>query len=947
MPTTSPAPRSGPSVPDRGTVPSGSGQPSAAVGWQQDPTVLLTTKLFAPPPHPDWVARPRVEARLNAGMRRKLTLLAAPAGFGKTAALSAWRATAAGQGLRLAWVSLDADDNDPVRFWSYVGAAIDSLSPGVAQPALTLLRVPQPPPIEAVLTVLLNGLATLDHEAALVLDDYHAIDAPSVHRGLAFLLDHLPPRLHLVIVSRAEPPLPLARLRARGDLVELRAADLRFTPHESSAFLTGVRGLPLAADDVAALAARTEGWIAGLHLAALSLQDRADPAGFVRAFAGSHRYLVDYLAEEVLDRQPADVRAFLLQTAILDRLSGPLCDAVTGRRGGQATLERLERANLFTVPLDDERSWYRYHHLFADFLRARLIAAEPDLTPTLHDRAATWFERAGITSEAVTHALAARDPDRAARLVAQAAESMWMRGELTTLLGWLEALPREVVRARPRLALTHACAHFLARSYDTDAVEALLAEAETGLGDAGDEQPATARDEANAEARGILAAMRAAVASVREDAPPTIAFARQALAALPPASAFWRTVALVSLGLAYDAGGAMAAAGRTLVEAAALARTTGNRYLALVATMNLARVRAAEGRLHASADVCRQGLALIAEQGGTRLPVAAYVHIQLGKLAYERNELDAAGRHLAEGIGGVRAPSEQLRVLIEGYATYARVKQGEGDAPGATEMLCRAEQAAQASHLPWAAPLVAAQRARLVLRQGDVAAAVRWAEETDLRPADEPAYEREFGHLTLARVLIARGEPEAALPLLDRLRAAAEAAARWDSVLEVLVLQAPAQQAAGNAGDALASLERALALAEPEGYVRRFVDEGAPLAALLTRVLGGRYPARRDPLPAPLSAYAERLLAACATTPPGPGQPAPAAGPALPERLTAREREVLALIAAGLSNPEIAARLFITVGTVKSYVNSIFAKLAVTSRTQAVARARTLRLLPT
>ena len=944
MTTTSPGPTSGQGARDRAEA---SSAPWPTDDGARQDAAFLATKLFVPPPHPEWVARPRVEEHLNAGLRRKLTLLAAPAGFGKTSALIAWRTTAAGQRVRLAWVSLDADDNDPVRFWSYVGAALDTLSPGLAQPALALLRVPQPPPIEAVLTVLLNGLSTLDHDVALVLDDYHAIDAAPVHHGLTFLLDHLPPRLHLVIATRAEPPLPLARLRARGELVELRAADLRFTPHETGAFLTGVRGLPLAAEDVAALAARTEGWIAGLHLAALSLQDRADPAGFVRAFAGSHRYLVDYLAEEVLDRQPPALRTFLLQTAILDRLSGPLCDAVTGRCDSQATLERLERINLFTVPLDDERSWYRYHHLFADFLRSRLTAAEPHRPSKLHARAAAWFEQAGMAPEAVAHALAGVDVERAARLVEEAAEPMWRRGELSTLLGWLEALPREAVRTRPRLALAHACAHFLARSYDADAVGALLEEAEASLRSSRpvtDREPAPGAGDGQAELWGILSAIRAAVATTAEEPSRAVEFARQALASLPTGGGFWRIVATLSLGLGQEAAGETAAASLALADGLHLSRAAGHRYLAVVATMNLARVRAAEGRLQSAADLCQEGLALATEHAGGGLPVTGYLHVQLGWVAYERNDLATATRHLSEGIARVRAVDEQLRVLIEGYAALARVRHVEGDDDGAAEMLRRCEQAAQASRLSWAAPRAAAHRARLALQQGNLTAATRWAEEARLGPDDEPVYALEFAHLTLARILIAHDDPASALRLLDRLRAAAEAATRGGSLLEILILRALAHQAHGDLSSAVATLERALVLGEPEGYLRSFLDEGPPLVALLGNVLAGRGRAGRDPLPPPLAAYAERLLAASATSAAGGAGPVEL-GPSLPEPLTPREREVLELIAAGLSNPEIAARLFITVGTVKTYVNSIFGKLAVTSRTQAVARARTLGLL--
>lgn len=899
------------------------------------PIPLLATKLFVPPPCPDLVARPRLEERLNAGLRRKLTLLAAPAGFGKTTVLSAWRAGPVGRDVPLAWVSLDADDNDPVRFWSYVGTALDAVHPGVGEPALALLHAPHPPPSEAVVAVLLNGLTSLPRDVALVLDDYHAIEAPPIHEALAFLLDHLPPTLHLIVATRIDPPLPLDRLRARGDLVEVRAADLRFTPDEAAAFLAEARRLSLTAEDIAALTARTEGWIAGLHLASLSLEGRENGADFVRAFAGSHRFLVDYLAEEVLSRQPPEVQAFLLQTAILDRLSGPLCDAVTDRHDGQAMLERLERGNLFTVPLDDERHWYRYHHLFAEFLRARLARTQPDQVATLHARAASWHEGEGAIAAAVGHALAGEDAERAARLLELVAEPMWMSGELMTLLGWLEALPPAVVRTRPRLALAHAGTHFLARSYDARTVEVLLAAAEAALDldqGGGDEQ---------AELRGTLAAIRAAAADAERDAPRAIASARLALEALPADRVFWRAMTTVVLGMSYAAVGDPAAS-QTLVEALALSQGAGNWSLAMVAMMNLAQVRAAEGRLGAAAELCRRGLAVVGEHAGGGLPVTVSLNVQLGKLGYEWNDLAAATRHLEEGLAGVRLADEQLTGQLEGLTALARVKQAQGDSDGADELLRRCTEVAQASQLPWAARFAAAYRARLDVHRDNFDAGLRWAEEAGLHPDDESSHAPEYEHLTLVRILIARGESDRALHLLRRQRATAATAGRVASELETLILEALARQRQGDEAGALTALEAALAIAEPEGYVRLFVDEGPLLAALLVRLRAEYRAARLDPR----RAYVDRLLAAFGSprrdvTPPVPAGRAPE----LPEPLTPREREVLALIADGLTNAEIAARLFVTVGTVKTYVNGIFGKLGATSRTQAVACARTVGLL--
>jgi LuxR family maltose regulon positive regulatory protein len=877
-------------------------------------------------------------------MERKLTLLAAPAGFGKTTVLSAWHASSTGRLVPLAWLALDAGDNDPVRFWTYVGAALDGLRTGVGAQVQALLQVP-PVRMEAVVTVLLNALADLTQDAGLVLDDYHAITSGPLHRALAVLIEHLSPRLHLIMASRTDPPLPLARWRARGEMIELRAADLRFTTEETAAFLRARPGLSLTTEEISLLDQRTEGWIAGLHLAALSLQGRHDSSHALTAITGSHRYVGDYLVEEVLARQAAGVQTFLLQTAILDRLCGPLCDAITGRSDGQALLEQLETANLFLIPLDEERQWYRYHHLFADVLRHRLERVEPGGSAALQRRAAAWYEQAGLLPEAIGHALAATEVAWAARLVEQAADQLWMRGELVTLLSWLDALPADVVRARPFLFLAHAWVQFLAHSYDPAAAEALLTDAETVLGVAA----AHAAEHEQAALWGRLAAIRAAVSSVRDDIPRTIALAQEALARLPEGSAIWRVVATLSLGLAFEGRGDAAAASRRLAETIALSRTAGTRYLALVATMNLARVRIAQGQLQTAADLCRQGLDLGAEQGGGRLPVTGALQVTLGLLRYEWNDLEAATGHLWEGIRRVQQADEHLRVLLDGYAALARVKQVQGDASGAHELMRRAQQVADATDFAWAAPLVATYRARLALSLGRLGDAVRRMDEVGLRLDGELAYQHEFAHLSLVRVLIAQGKTAEALQPLERLQQAAEAAGRWRCVTEILLLRALAYQAHVTAGLALPPLAHALVLAEPEGYIRLFVDEGAPMAALLAQLRAELRRERGEAQPHVSRTYLDTLLTAyrapharAAPTVPlaGSGTAAP-----LPEPLTAREREVLQLIAAGLSNPEIAARLVITVGTVKTYVNTIFSKLAVTSRTQAVAQARALHLL--
>jgi LuxR family maltose regulon positive regulatory protein len=909
--------------------------------------LLLRTKLFAPAPRLGAVPRPRLVARLAAGLRGPLTLLAAPAGSGKTTLLAAWRAASPGGDTPLAWVALDAGDNDPARFWRYVAAALGTLHPGVGDEALALLRAPQPPPLAGVLTVLLNALAALPADAVLVLDDYHVIATPTIHAGLAFLLDHLPPRLHLAIATRADPPLPLARLRARGALAELRAADLRFSRDEAAALLNGAPGPALAAGEVDTLAARTEGWAAGLQLAALALrgQDPDRRAAAVAAFGGSDRHVGDYLVEEVLERQPPAVRRFLLRTAILDRLCGPLCDAVAppadGQPDGQAMLEALDGANLFVVPLDGERRWYRYHQLFAELLRLRLARELPGGGADLHRRASAWCAAAGLLDAAVGHALAAPDPTLAAALVERHAPPLLRRSEVLLVRDWLVRLPAALVAARPRLALTHGWT--LALTGDFAAVDRLLARAAGWP-----------------PALGAEAALLAAnVARFRGDAPRALALSARALALVADAApahddaaggmraADARAGALLIRGVALSARGDLAAAARALDEAGRPTEAGGwGRYVALVALEELALLEGERGRLGAAIRTCARADALAAPPGGAALPAAGLVAIALGEALGERGDLDGAEAALGRGVALVRGAGEPL-ALARGHGALARVRQARGDPAGALATLARGE--AWLAHLgdPSAAARarLAAHRARLWLAQGRLAAAEDWARDAAGVPDDAPA---SFEHLTLVRLRLARGRrdpadpdiPEA-LATLGRLLAAAEATGRAGHALEILLLEALARQVAGDPARAALALGRALALAAPEGHVRLFLDEGAPLAALLARWLATERARGADPPERAARAHARRLLAAA---PPASAADAGGGGPrAAP--LTPRELAVLRLMAAGLSNGEIAARLFVAVGSVKSYVNRLFGKLAVTSRTQAVAHARELGLL--
>jgi ATP/maltotriose-dependent transcriptional regulator MalT len=908
--------------------------------------LLLATKLHAPQPPLQLVRRPLLVGRLQQAVERPLTLIAAPAGFGKTTLLSTWLEHTS---LPAAWIALEQDDDDLTRFWSYVFTALSHLHQGLGTSALSLLQastLSPLPPIENVLTVWINELATLPHEMALVLDDYHLITAPPIHQSLTYLLDHLPPQLHLVMATRADPPLPLARLRTRGHLTEIRAADLRFTSEEVMAFLTQALGPHLSSEEIAALEARTEGWIAGLQLAALSMQGRNDIAGFLAAFSGSHRYIIDYLVEEVLARQPEPVQTFLLQTAILERLQGSLCEAVTGvmrepgeEASGQAMLEQVEQANLFLTPLDDERRWYRYHQLFAEALRHRLQRRQPDQVPVLHRRASTWYEQHGLLREAVHHALTAADFEQAARLIEHTAESTAKRGELSTLRSWLEALPDEMLRSRVELCLWQGWLLTLSGQYDT--AERLLQDLEPRLRTSAtsSELPAMGgsveppwhgvSQRGLIEYAGRAAAIRAFIAYRRGDIPHTIDLACQALEQLPFDQSFRGLVAWY-LGIAYLYRGDQAKGAAALTEARASSQAAGNSYVAFMATYELAQMQARQGYLHQADQSYQRALELGAERGG---PLAATgpAYVGRGDLQREWNDLDQASHSLLIGIAQCQQTGNPS-ILLTGRITLARVKQAQGDAVGANLLIQEIEQILRSSRLsPLEAAHCSAWHARLALAQGDLALASRWVQERNLGVDDELSPPRQMEYLTLARVLITQHRPRLALPMLGRLLLQAERQGRMGNALEILVLQALASRVGGDEAGAIERLSRALPLAKPEGYIRLFVDEGEPMVALLRQAYA------RGITPD----YVATLLSAAEA----PALTAFAPARSLLEPLTERELEVLRLLVAGLSNAAMARELVITVGTVKSHINHIYGKLGVQSRPQAIARAHTLHLL--
>lgn len=907
----------------------------AGITSQHDP--LVATKLHPPQLRSQLVSRPQLLRRLQQGAEGALTLVSAPAGFGKTTLLTQWLAE---RRMPVAWLSLDPEDNDPVRFLSYLLAALQIPLPHLSLTVLRLLEAAQATPLESVFAVLTNDL--LAHEIpdfALVLDDYHVITSQIIHQALTFLINHLPPHLHLVLASRADPPLPLASLRARGRLVELRANELRLDGPEMQTLLQGMLGFALPSEALEMLARRTEGWAAGLQLAALSLRGRADIHAFVAAFTGSHRFVVDYLSEEVLSRQPEPVQSFLLRTSILERLSGPLCEAVTGREGGQAMLEALERANLFVVPLDEERRWYRYHHLFADVLKSHLEQAEPELLPELHRRASAWYQHQGVLTEAVQHALLARDGELAARLMDQTAffASLMAQGRPQLLLEWFRALPDLLVRAQPLLCIYHASALHVINQVEE--AEARLQDAERAL-----------KASPSAEERGIAlsvaANIRANLARYQGDLERYLTLGQQALDLLPEEAPLpLRAVPTMQIAHRFLVSGEMTVATAQQVrEAVTFSAISGYELVAFRCLTLQARLYHLQGRLKAAAAVYEEaGQATPAGVVQVLTAKAAYC-FGLGDLLREWNHLDEAERLLTQGVEQVReAASSFADEVLAGHVALARLLGARGQSAQAVETLEAFAQLAEARR--FAPPLraaVAAARAQLDLMQGHLEAAERWARSSGLAATDKDlCYPQEPAYLLLARIRIAQAREYAAaiplqdvLALLERLLADAEGKGRKGSVLEILLVQALALHALHDRRRALTTLERALVLAAPEGYMRLFVDEGAPMRDLLRQARARRI----------VPAYVATLLAAF-----GEGEKRAEVSSSSPdlliELLTAREREVLRLLAEGASNREIARRLVLSLGTVKKYVSTLCSKLGVQSRTQALARARALHLL--
>lgn len=904
---------------------------------------ILTTKLFIPSPRKAAVTRLRLIDRLNEGvsMDLKLTLISAPAGFGKTTLVGQW---VSGCGRPVAWLSLDEGDNDAARFLAHLAAALRTIDDTIGSEAVRMLESSQPPDADTFLTLLINEIAAYPSPLLLVLDDYHIIDAAGVDEALRFLLEHLPNNLHLVVASRDDPRLPLGRLRGRGLMTELRAADLRFTSAETEDFLNRGMGLGLTAEDAAVLEARTEGWITGLQLAGLSLRGREDIPSYIRSFAGDDRYVIDYLAEEVLRRLAEPERDFLLQTSVLDRLSGALCDAVTGGEDGQRRLEALERGNFFVVPLDNRRGWYRYHHLFAEVLAVHLKAAGSGRMSELHRRASEWFERNGTAADAIRHALAGEDYERAAAMIELACPEMSRLRQEATMLGWMKALPDGYIRRRPVLGVWFAGA--LLTAGEPEGVEDRLRDAERWLGST--EPRESAVDSPNGMAvadveqfrrlPASIAMYRAGLALARGDAAAALPHARLVLDRAPEEDHYSRGAADGLLGLASWTLGDIETAYRTFANGMASLRVAGNISDAIGGSIALADIRIAQGRLREAMEIYERGLRLAREQGEPAMRGTADMYAGMSELRREQDDLPAAMQLLSRSRSqGEHTGFPQYRYRWR--VAMARLQAAQGNSDDAIALLDEAEECYEGDLFPNVRP-IAAMRARIHIATGRLGEAIEWARSQGLSAGDELGYVREFEHITLARLLLARYENERderflreATGLLARLLRAADDGGRAGSALEILIAQALACRMQGDAAAALVPLERALTLSEPEGYVRLYADEGLPMAALLESAYSKRI----------AKPYVRRLLEAFGHDR-GSAPAKPSAGIPIIEPLSEREREVLRLLRTDRSGPDIARELMVSLNTVRTHTQRIYDKLAVNNRRAAVRRSEELGL---
>ncbi len=894
---------------------------------------LLATKTRRPQLPLDWVARPRLSDKMNEALLHKLVLLSAPAGYGKT--------TLVVEALRdfnkpVGWVSLDAGDNIPGSFLAYFITALQNVVPAICQPVLNALQSPQPPPIDLLLTAVINSVSGHEDEIVLVLDDYHTIESKAVHEAMSFMVEHLPLQVHLVIASRIDPPLSLSRWRVKGDLVEIRADELSFTTEEAAVFLKNGADIALSEQDLATLESRTEGWIAGLKMAALSLRGKKDISGFIDAFSGNHHYILDYLAEEVLNRQPSSVKQFLLETSVLERMCSHLCDAVTERTDSQSMLVQLELANLFIAPLDDERRWYRYHQLFATILQNQLAKSAPERINLLRHRASVWYEKEGLIEEAIDHALMGGNAERAADLLETLAPHILSLGQVPKLLEYLPHIPESFLPARPVLSVSFAWAAILSSKWEL--VSTMLARVNAALADNPEKLSPFSQSNLR-DIKGHMLSIQGYVAQAQGDIHRSIRLAEEANRELAEDNLLTRCSNLQFLAISYLKTGDIAKAIPCLEEANALGHKSGNRAIVLSSRAYLAEMEMQRSQFDRAAETCKETIELGVRWGGAcPLPYTALAYVVHGQLKYEQNDLEGAAKDLTEGIELAEA-NFNWTTTLKGCLLMAKLSQALGRSKEAIEYSRHAEDVAPRAPQAREGRQIPAWKALLALRQGDIATASDWAwqQEVSLPLASLPDYLKEFDYLILVRLKLNQGEYHGLPMALDGVIQRAESQGRSAALVEMLVLKSIALDCLDESVDAEETLDRALSLAEQAGYVRTFIDEGTHLAGLLSKVIAkGKH-----------VDYASRLLGLITSQ--SQDKPMQSArretAQGLIEALSERELEVLELIAAGKSNKEVASELFLAIGTVKKHINNIFGKLGAKSRTQAIARARELGII--
>ena len=908
---------------------------------------ILATKLFIPPPRPNLVLRPRLINLLNENLNHApgVVLISAPAGFGKTTLITEWITQFERP---IAWLSLDEGDNDLTRFLAYLVAALQTIAPMIGKKVKGVFQSPQPLPFETILTALLNEIIAIPDHFVLVLEDFHVIDSRPVDQALTFLLEHLPPRMTMVLTTREDPNLPLARLRARGQLTELRAADLRFTPTEASAFLDQMMGLNLSAEDIAALEYRTEGWIAGLQLAALALQGTSsvegqkDAANFIKSFTGTHHFVMDYLIEEVLQQQSEKVHNFLLRTSILDRMCGTLSDAVLldPSVNGQEILEFIDCANLFIFPLDNERHWYRYHSLFVDLLRQRLSQRQtPEEIAQYHISASQWFEKNGDLAEAFRHLIAAEEYSRAAGLVERSWQGMNASLQSAIWLDWVKQLPEELICSRPVLCTQIAWG--LMDTHDFDASETRLRDAEQCMEGPSDEMIIVDHEQFRTLPARITF-IRAYNAQTRQDFVSTVKYAELVFKLLPEEDNFLRAQTTAILGGTYWTNGDLNKACKSLSDWIESSIKVGNYFFAIAGASGMADILIAQGHLNEALKTTMRALQLASEHKIDAQRVIAPHYLEMAMLSHEMGDDKSVEQFIKKSL----VLGDQSLNLDWNYRkcrALACLKESEGELEAALELLDEAKSYFVKTLIPYTRPIEAV-KARIYLKQGRLSKAKEWVNKHHLAVDDDLTYLHEFEHIILARVLLAEYQSNhaehvilEALNLLENLLQAADDAKRMGSALEILLTQALVYHAQGCTSQASASLQRALTLAEPEGFSRIFIDEGECMRSLLSnfRVSIEKHP-RSDTYE--LKKYIDSLLSAFP-------HPKGKLKSGKIESLSHRELEVLRLITQGLSNRDISERLFLALSSVKGHNQMIFSKLQVQSRTEAIVRAHELGIL--